>query len=441
MFLTKSTTFIIGQVATLLGYLMSGIFNVLSAISGGHPKAGLAIIILTIIIYMAMLPLTIRQQKFSKLQGRMMPEIQKIQAKYKGKTDQESAMRMNEETKAVYAKYGVSPTGSCLQLLIQMPILFALYRVIYNIPAYVTMVRSAFDGLVDGFVNVIGISKTAEIMKDLSVYNQFSRQFSNANFAENVNNYATNTFIDVMNRASTSDWQMMADNALIKSNGLTDVVQATHARLEDFNSFLGLNIGDSPMFAVQHSGGKIGVIIIAVLIPILAALSQYISVKLMPQAESAGGEQNAMANQMKTMNAMMPLMSAFFCLTLPAGMGIYWIAGSVIRCVQQIFVNKHLEKLNIDDIIEANKEKVKKQQKKAAGKTYVNENKVVRNSSMSTKNINSGKINPNSMTAKSNLAANAGSGAAENSGKKYKQGSLASKANMVRDFSRDAEKK
>lgn len=441
MFLTKSTTFIIGQVATLLGYLMSGIFNVLSAISGGHPKAGLAIIILTIIIYMAMLPLTIRQQKFSKLQGRMMPEIQKIQAKYKGKTDQESAMRMNEETKAVYAKYGVSPTGSCLQLLIQMPILFALYRVIYNIPAYVTMVRSAFDGLVDGFVNVIGISKTAEIMKDLSVYNQFSRQFSNANFAENVNNYATNTFIDVMNRASTSDWQMMADNALIKSNGLTDVVQATHARLEDFNSFLGLNIGDSPMFAVQHSGGKIGVIIIAVLIPILAALSQYISVKLMPQAESAGGEQNAMANQMKTMNAMMPLMSAFFCLTLPAGMGIYWIAGSVIRCVQQIFVNKHLEKLNIDDIIEANKEKVKKQQKKAAGKTYVNENKVVRNSSMSTKNINSGKINPNSMAAKSNLAANAGNGATAASGKKYKQGSLASKANMVRDFSRETEKK
>ena len=113
----------------------------------------------------------------------------------------------------------------------------------------------------------------------------------------------------------------------------------------------------------------------------------------------------------------------------------------MIRCVQQIFVNKHLEKLNIDDIIEANKEKVKKQQKKAAGKTYVNETKVVRNSSMSTKNINSGKINPNSMAAKSNLAANAGSGAAENSGKKYKQGSLASKANMVRDFSRETEKK
>ena len=441
MFLTKSTTFIIGQVATLLGYLMSAIFDILSKISGGHPKAGLAIIILTIVIYTAMLPLTIRQQKFSKLQSRMMPEIQKIQAKYKGKNDQESALRMNEETKAVYAKYGVSPTGSCLQLLIQMPILFALYRVIYSIPAYVTMVRSAFDGLIDGFVNVIGISKTAEIMQDLSVYNQYSRQFSNANFAENINNYASNTFIDVMNRASTSDWQLMADNALIKSKGLSDIVQSTHARLVDINSFLGLNIGDSPMYAIQHSGGKIGVIIIAVLIPILAALSQYISVKLMPQAENNNNEQNAMANQMKTMNAMMPLMSAFFCLTLPAGMGIYWIAGAVIRCVQQVFVNKHLEKLNIDDIIEANKEKVKKQQKKAAGKNYVNENKVVRNSSMSTKNISSGKVNPNSMAAKSNFAANAGGDSGSSSGKKYKQGSLAAKANMVRDYKSDTEKK
>ena len=54
-------------------------------------------------------------------------------------------MAMQQETKAVYAKYGVSPTGSCVQMLIQMPILFALYRVFMNVPAYVNQVKEAFS--------------------------------------------------------------------------------------------------------------------------------------------------------------------------------------------------------------------------------------------------------------------------------------------------------
>ena len=75
------------------------------------------------------MPLTIKQQKFSKLQSKMNPELQAIQKKYKDKRqDQAAMMKMNEETQAVYQKYGVNPMGSCLQLIIQMPILFALYR-------------------------------------------------------------------------------------------------------------------------------------------------------------------------------------------------------------------------------------------------------------------------------------------------------------------------
>ena len=79
--LTKSTTFIIGPVAELIGYIMNGIFYILGRI--GLPNIGLAIIIMTILIYMCMLPLTIRQQKFSKLQRKMQPEINKIQKNIK----------------------------------------------------------------------------------------------------------------------------------------------------------------------------------------------------------------------------------------------------------------------------------------------------------------------------------------------------------------------
>ena len=136
--LTQNSTFIIGAVAKLLGLIMEGIFTVLGAI--GIPNIGLAIILFTIVVNLLMLPLTIKQQKFSKLSAKMQPEIQAIQSKYKNRKDTDSQMAMNQEVQMVYAKYGVSPTGSCMYLLIQMPILFALYRVIYSIPAYVTKI-------------------------------------------------------------------------------------------------------------------------------------------------------------------------------------------------------------------------------------------------------------------------------------------------------------
>ena len=115
MLLTKSNTFIIGPVAVILGIIMNGIFNFCSSVFGIE-NIGLCIILFTILIYVLMLPMTIKQQKFSKLSAQMNPELQKIQKKYKGKQDQVSMMKMNEETREVYAKYGVSPTGSCLPL-------------------------------------------------------------------------------------------------------------------------------------------------------------------------------------------------------------------------------------------------------------------------------------------------------------------------------------
>ena len=428
--LTKSTTFIIGQVAWVLGVIMDWIFRFLNTITGGHPNAAAAIFLLTLVIYMLMMPLTVRQQKFAKLQNRMMPEVQKIQAKYKGKNDQDSMMRMNAETKEVYARYGVSPTGSCVQLLIQMPILFALYRVIYNIPAYVTLVRQAFDGIVDGFLNVIGIEGSTAILQNFSVYNQFSKQFTNANFAENVGGYAANTFVDVLNRASTADWELLAADSAIVKNGLVETVNAAHARIMDFNNFFGLNIGDSPLFSIRHNGGSVVVVIIAILIPILAAVTQWLNVKLMPQASSSNnGEPSQMEAQMKSMNTVMPIMSAVFCLTLPAGMGIYWVAGALVRSIQQIFINRHIDRMDLDAIIAKNMEKAKlkakEQQKKDAGKSYTSERKVVEMSQMRTRDVGSG------AKGGAGTSGSASTGSTLPAGKKYKQGSLASKADMV----------
>ena len=145
--LTQSNTPIIKWISNILGVIMDAIFNVLDFI--GIPNIGLSIIIFTIIVNLLMLPMTVKQQKFSKLSAKMNPELKAIQKKYEGKKDQASMMKQQEETQAVYDKYGVSPMGSCLQLLIQMPILFALYPVIYAIPAYVSKIKDVYIPLVN----------------------------------------------------------------------------------------------------------------------------------------------------------------------------------------------------------------------------------------------------------------------------------------------------
>ena len=150
MLLTKSTMPIVNWVAEVMGWLMNGIYSI------GVHNLGLCIIIFTVIIYAFLTPLQIKQQKFSKMNAVMQPELQKIQKKYKDKKDQNSQMKMQEETMAIYEKYGVSPTGSCLQMLIQMPIFFALYQVIVKIPGYIGGIKDVFEAAVTQITGVKG---------------------------------------------------------------------------------------------------------------------------------------------------------------------------------------------------------------------------------------------------------------------------------------------
>ena len=119
---TQHTGAFLGPIAKLLGWIMNAIFNLMDSLFGVQ-NIGLSIILFTVVVYMCMLPLTYKQQKFSKMSAKMNPEIKAVQKKYAGKQDQASMMAMQDETKAVYAKYGVSPSGSCVQLIIQMPII------------------------------------------------------------------------------------------------------------------------------------------------------------------------------------------------------------------------------------------------------------------------------------------------------------------------------
>ena len=119
----------------LFSQCMNGIMFVLDKV--GIYNIALCIVLFTILTKMLLLPMTIKQQKTMRIQSIMNPEIQALQKKYAGKTDTLSRQKMMEEQQAIQQKYGVSMFGGCLPTLIQMPILFALYPVIYRMEEYV----------------------------------------------------------------------------------------------------------------------------------------------------------------------------------------------------------------------------------------------------------------------------------------------------------------
>lgn len=359
---------ILGPIAKLLGILMDWIYSGISNITGGRVESVvLSIVIITIIIYMCLLPLTIKQQKFSKLSQKMQPEMQAIQAKYKNKKDQASMMAMQEETQLLYQKYGISPMGSCVQMLIQMPILFALYRVFYNIPAYLSGVKGSFTGLVDSIQQTSGYQDTlVSLMEKYNVVTSSGLNASNAasKLADASGNTLSNYIIDILYKLPSKGWDALMDGKFF--DGIQSAVEKTHDALLHFNYFLGLNISDTPWYIIKSNFTDkpdkwLLFVILALLIPVLSYLTQMLNIKLMPQATN-GNDQ--MANQMKMMNLMMPLMSLFICFTVPVGLGIYWICSALVRGIQQFFVNRHIENLDLEAVMAKNEEKAKKKRKK-----------------------------------------------------------------------------
>lgn len=240
----------------------------------GIHNTGLCIILFTIVIYLLMYPLNSKQQKSSRLMNKINPEIKEIQKKYKNKKDQASQLKMNQETQEIYAKYGISPFGGCLPLLITMPILFCLYQVMYHIKDYI-------PGLGEPGANI----------------------------------------------------------------------------------FLGLNVDQSPLQFFRDPNHPYG--FFAFLIPVLAVLFQFVNTKMMQVKEDKkNNDPDSMAQSMKMMNYFMPFMSGFFCLSLNMGIGLYWITGSVFRIVQAFFVNKKVDKISLEELVEKNKDKASKKSAK-----------------------------------------------------------------------------
>ena len=417
--LTQYDGVILGPIAKVLGFVMNLTYQLMSMM--GINNIGLSIILLTIIIYTCMLPLTYQQQKFSSVSRKMSPELKAIQAKYKGKKDQDSMMAQNEETRAVYDKYGVTPSGSCIQLLIQMPILFALYRVIYNVPAYVKSVKNVFLPLSSAIMNESGF---ADKMTEL-VSSQPSLRGIKTDFTVSDTTVVSNYIIDVLYRMGDSGWKFISENF----SGINSTITSVKEEVSHINYFLGLDIGHSPwtILTTGFSEKKYLLMLGAVLIPLISYLTQIMNIKLMPQPENTDPN-DQMAQQMKSMNKTMPLFSLVMCFTVPVGLGLYWIASAFIRCIQQLAFNKYLSKLDFDAMIEKNAEKAKKKAEKRR-KQLAGMDNIYKSANISTRNVNTDSSSSSSSAEKEEKLAQA-----RISSGKAKPGSMTARANMVKEF-------
>lgn len=428
--MTKVTTPIIGWICSILGWVINAIYALLDLI--GIPNIGLAIILFTLVVYMAMMPLQIKQQKFSKMNSIMQPEIQRIQKKYKGKKDNDSMMKQNEELNAVYQKYGVSPTGSCVQLLIQMPVLLALYQVIYHIPGYISGVRNVFTGLASNIMSVKGFS---DIISKFMTDNSISMYGITAN-----TEFTKETIIDFLYKLSPSQMELFAN--LPEFSAHADVFEQVAVKAEHINQFLVLNISDTPMAVIKSGWAQGGVsgwimVIAAVLIPILAWFTQWMNYKLMPQPQNNNNEApSTMEASMKSMNTVMPVMSAVFCFSFPVGIGIYWVIGAVIRSIQQVVLNKKMDTMDMEEYIRKNQEKMKKKMEKRG----YNPQQINQQARMNVKNIQQPQQQKPGLTAEEK-AERMKKSTEYYKNTEYKPGSLAAKANMVKQFDEKNKKK
>lgn len=418
IFLTSCTNFfLIRWIANILGFIMNLFYIVIDKFGIG--KISICIIVFTIIVKLVMLPINIKQQKTMKLNSVIMPEIQAIQKKYANKKDNDSMMKQQAELNAVYQKYGTSPTGGCLPMLIQFPILLALYAVMACLPNYINEIQDMYNNGVVSYV--IGTDESGKLdyhtiheLKDLAglndvlldesgdenldklvtayfgqkgnyedeeikdaVYNSFTSAYSNVFGKQDAWAIVEASFDEAIENAqdlkaiSEADWKKVEDkdlaeyadytdedwDALISSyETILDKLDDNHKDIQVSYSFFTIDLSKSPANGVK----------IAIIIPILSALAQLLNMKISmsSQQNTGNGTADSMMSSMKVMSYSMCVVSAIFCYTFPAGLGLYWVISSAVQVVIQMILNKKFANMDTDQIIKQSIEKANRKRAK-----------------------------------------------------------------------------
>lgn len=415
---------ILGPFCWLLGKILNLIYEGLSAI--GINNLALCIIVFTIVVKLILLPFTLKQQRGAKINQYIQPELLKIQKKYKNKTDQDSMLKQQQETQEVYRKYGTSMTNGCLLSFIQLPIIYALYRVIYNIPAYVPAIRELYVPIAEQIRKVEGFATTLSTFvtdNKISTAGKAIKTLSNLD----VNAVTDNNVIDVISQFSMTQWETF-EKLFTNNTDLVNIISTNVPQINDLNQFiLGINISEAPGWKLSW----------ALIIPISAALFQFLSSKVMQtpqQTDTSDPTAAQSAAMMKSMTYTMPIMSLFFCVTLPAGIGLYWTMSALISFLIQLGINLYYDKIaDMDKILEKQMEKAKKSKKKNR-KSFMEKMMEAAGAAEETNSSTNSVAGTNLKNYSSTSSDNNGSVG-------YRKGSIASKANIMQQYNTNQKNK
>lgn len=427
MFLTMQGG-ILGPFAWLFGKLLDLIYNLLAG-DNGIANLGFCIIIFTVIVKIILLPLTIKQQKSTKINAIIQPELSKIQKKYKNKKDQESMLKQQQEIQAVYDKYGTSMTGGCLTTLIQFPIIMGLYRVIQNVPAYVGKIKDMYSPIANAVIDSQGVDKAQQFIIDFVSENKVSSASYAINKFEKLSEIDVDNIIDVLSNFGISNLNTLIDT--IKMTG-DNILAGNVEKIDTIHSFiLGINISEAPGYHLSW----------ALCIPFLSAFFNYLSMKVTTgkQDQQMEGQTAAM---MKSMQITMPLMSVFIGISMPAGIGIYWTMNAFLSLLTQIGINFYYDHADMDEILKKQMEKAEKKRKKNGGKKSFME-RMMENSEAAQEELEKREaMRKNAVTPlKSYVPSKETQKTVENSQKKqYKSGSIGAKANIMLSYNNSNQK-
>ena len=277
---------------TLLGWF--------SSLFGGSYALGL--LLYALVFKIIFLPFSIKQQKNQIAIAKLTPKISLIRAKYKGRTDRITQQKMQQEIMELQQKEGYSPFSGCLPMLIQLPLIIFLYNVIRKPLSFIAKIS---DEAVLAINKLIDPATTVESIKNIDQIGLISK----------INAYVNETGTGTLNAIK------------LKEAGL-DVSQ-----IPNFNLF-GINLAETPSF-VNFS--------ILVLIPVLAAAFQWLTMWLTRKINGNGmqvqGDAQAQAS-MRMMDLVMPLMTLFIAFGFSGMLGLYWIYQSIFSIIQMFILAK-----------------------------------------------------------------------------------------------------
>lgn len=310
----------IGPIASVFGYIIDVIFNIIYNNITVYHSLGFSIIALTVIVRTLMLPLAVKQQKSMMAMQRLTPEMQKIKKKYSGR-DKESQQRMNAEIQKLYADNKVNPLGGCLPLFIQMPLFFGLSFIMQQSYLYVTRLGTLYSQISEYLITqvheyylIIGPLATPRVPD----------RVLNAPIGERIDISIVSHMNRVLNAFDIDDWHSIFNQLPAHHY---DNLRYLYDQKTVIENFMGLAL-------TEATGAGWPGIMIPILAVLSAALTSWVSMKV-----AVVTDENA-RRQQKIMMAIMPIMMGVMTIGLPAGVGIFWITSSVYQVGQQLVINR-----------------------------------------------------------------------------------------------------